>query len=578
MKARLGRTPFWKLLILMSLLVLLLLACPPGTYVTVTFDANGGTPASPESMLVRAGGLYGSLATSTRTGYTLVGWFTAADQTGVQVTKDTMLEHEESHTLYAHWVPTVYHITYHLDGGVNNSGNPTTYTIADLLINLLDPTKAGYDFIGWSAQEGSAEYVDQIPTSTTGDLDIYANWQSGTYQVTFDPVGGTPSFSTKQVTAGSTYGSLPTCTKTGYDFGGWYDGGGGTGTQITSGTTVVLTAAQTVYAKWTAISYPITYNLNDGTNAAGNPANYTIVDTPIILSDPTKTGYTFLGWFTDSGFTQAATGIVTGSTGAKTFYAKWVASTYTVTYNSNGGNEDPVQRKVTYGKKYKYNPETSSNQDLPSSTKDGSSFLGWWTDAAGDGTKITGDSYVEATSDHTLYAKHMGQTSAGGYVFYDKGYTSDGWRYLEAAPALAEVCLTWGPVETDDAFYLQNFADYQLGAGKANTATIAALANWNDLNDYAATYCANLEYGGYDDWYLPSVKDLQSIWSVLYAHSLGGFGENAHQNRMLYWSSNGGKTATQMYGNADYVTFFYNTYASTGFLNTLMVRPVRSYE
>jgi len=120
MKAKLGRTSFGKLTLIIASFITLLMftSCPPGTYVTVTFDSNGGTPASPSSILVRAGGPYDFLATSTRIGYTLVGWFTAADQTGVQVTKDTILEHDENHTLYAHWTPTEYGITYHLDGTV----------------------------------------------------------------------------------------------------------------------------------------------------------------------------------------------------------------------------------------------------------------------------------------------------------------------------------------------------------------------------------------------------------------------------------------------------------------------------
>lgn len=579
MIAKLVRPSFWMLLILMTVLMLLLLSCPPGTYVTVTFDANGGTPASPGSTLVRAGGLYGSLATSTRTGYTLVGWFTAAGQTGIQVTKDTILEHDESHTLYAHWTPTVYNITYHLDGGVNNGGNPATYSATNLPINLLAPTRVGYDFLGWSNQADSADYVDEIPTSATGDLDIYANWETGTYQITFDPLGGVASFTTKQVTAGSTYGLLPFCSKTGYDFGGWYDGLGETADQITSGYTVLITDDQTLYAKWTASSYAITYDLYGGTNHAGNPANYTILDTPITLSNPTRTGHTFLGWFNDSGFSQATTGITTGTTGAKKFYAKWVASTFTVTYDSDGGNESPVERKVMYGKAYTYNPDTSTHQDLPSATKDGHSFLGWrGADDLGEEIKITGNSIVEIAANHTLYAKHMGQTASGGYVYYDKGYASDGWRYLEAGPATMETYFTWGPTGTDYGINLTNQADFELGAGKANTATLAAIPSWNGETDYPATYCANLESGGYSDWYLPSIQELKLIYSVLHARGLGDFGENAYSSRMLYWTSNGGKASSQPTGDAFYVTFFTGQQNSTGFGNVLMVRPVRSYE
>ena len=71
--------------------------------------------------------------------------------------------------------------------------------------------------------------------------------------VTFEAQGGTtPTPATKTVTYGSTYGALATTSRTGYNFGGWWTGTGGTGTQITSATTVNITAGQTLFAKWTA--------------------------------------------------------------------------------------------------------------------------------------------------------------------------------------------------------------------------------------------------------------------------------------------------------------------------------------
>ena len=80
-----------------------------------------------------------------------------------------------------------------------------------------------------------------------------------------------------------------------------------------------------LYATWQYTNYPITYALDGGTNAVTNPATYTIRDT-VVFGTPTKDGYSFDGWYADSAFTQRATGIASGSTGAKTFYAKWKAS------------------------------------------------------------------------------------------------------------------------------------------------------------------------------------------------------------------------------------------------------------
>jgi uncharacterized repeat protein (TIGR02543 family) len=111
-------------------------------------------------------------------------------------------------------------------------------------------------------------------------------------------------------------------SRTGYTFGGYYDAANGGGTQyytatMASARTWDKTAPNTtLYAKWIPISYTITYNLNDGTNNAGNPAAYTIESTTIAFLAPTRTGYTFGGWYaTDTFSGSALTTIPQGSSG-----------------------------------------------------------------------------------------------------------------------------------------------------------------------------------------------------------------------------------------------------------------------
>lgn len=79
----------------------------------------------------------------------------------------------------------------------------------------------------------------------------------------------------------------------------------------------------TINAVWTPITYTITYQLDGGKNAKGNPAEYTIETSDIRLKDPIKTGYTFEGWYTDAQYTQKVSVISKGSIGDVTFYAKW---------------------------------------------------------------------------------------------------------------------------------------------------------------------------------------------------------------------------------------------------------------
>ena len=136
-------------------------------------------------------------------------------------------------------------------------------------------------------------------------------------------------------------------TKTGYTFVEW---------QKEDGTaydwTAPLTASITLKAKWDPVSYTITY-LPEGVET-DNPTTYTIEDETITLSDPTKgpdaTKPNFAGWYEDEACTIAATGIEKGSTGDKTFYAKYTdKAVYTVKFILDGKEFGKAQ-KVEEGK------------------------------------------------------------------------------------------------------------------------------------------------------------------------------------------------------------------------------------
>ncbi len=127
-----------------------------------------------------------------------------------------------------------------------------------------------------------------------------------------------------------------------------------------------------------AVKYKITYELNGGTNNAKNPSTYTGAKT-IILKEPTRKGYSFIGWFKDQKLTKSITNIKKGSTGKKKFYAKWTPNRYTIVYNGNGATSGTMtsQTKLKYGKKYQLSANTFK--------KKGATFLGWNTKADGTG-------------------------------------------------------------------------------------------------------------------------------------------------------------------------------------------------
>jgi len=112
---------------------------------------------------------------------------------------------------------------------------------------------------------------------------------------------------------------------------------------------------------------------------------------------------------------------------------------------------------------------------------------------------------------------------AGGIVFYDKGFASDGWQYLEAASADTEFDAGWGRNETNVAG-----TETTVGSGRRNTRLIVVTSG---TNESAARLCTNLNINGYKDWFLPSIDELDLMYKNLKQKGLGGFKDG------FYWSS-----------------------------------------
>ncbi|MDR0709875.1 MAG: CsgG/HfaB family protein [Spirochaetaceae bacterium] len=142
---------------------------------------------------------------------------------------------------------------------------------------------------------------------------------------------------------------------------------------------------------------------------------------------------------------------------------------------------------------------------------------------------------------------------AGGLVFYDKGNNSEGWRYMEAAPASTELKdIKWGPNGVVDGTRIE------IGAGKRNTRLIVNHAITTGGNYRAAWLCDSLEYGGYDDWFLPSKAELNLMYLNLKERDLGGF------IREWYWSSSesgNNNSWTQGFGSGNQIDDPYGGWA-----------------
>ena len=223
--------------------------------------------------------------------------------------------------------------------------------------------------------------------------------------ITLHPNGGTPNENQEITTEEESY-TLPECpfSRTGYTFDGWATSANDNVIYENKETIENLNGtAVNLNAKWTPIQYDITYNLNGGTNHASNPAKYTIETSAITLQAPTKTGYTFGGWYKEDAFTNPVTQITKGSIGNITLYAQWTPNTYTVQFNANDGTGEMEDQAFTYDAE-----PTSLSANI--FERVGYNFNSWNTAQDGMGTRYNDEAKVQnliaaANGVVTLYAQ-----------------------------------------------------------------------------------------------------------------------------------------------------------------------------
>ena len=177
------------------------------------------------------------------------------------------------------------------------------------------------------------------------------------YKVTFNNQGST---TVVEVVEGGKAQKPQDPIKAGYEFDGWYLGN----EEYSFDSTV--SGDITVEAKFTAISYAITYNLNGGTVETANPATYTIETETFTLNNPIKANFEFAGWVEGENLATLTATVTKGTTGNKTFTATYVATVYNITYDYDLGIAS--------------NPTTYTVEDevvLKAPIKLGYNFTGW---------------------------------------------------------------------------------------------------------------------------------------------------------------------------------------------------------
>jgi len=293
-------------------------------------------------------------------------------------------------------------ITYNANGG---RVSPLANTVsAGSSVSLPLPTRSSHVFNGWYTALDGGTMIGVADDSFTVDADItlYAQWTSGV-TVYYNSNGGTVSPSNESVSVGDSV-TLPTPTRIGYFFSGWYNARGvlvgtaGDKYTVNGDMQFLGGLAESLDAGWKLI-VTITFNANGGNVS---PLSETApAESSIYLPSPSRNGYAFNGWYTaTSGGTRVGGAgdnyIIPITVSANTYlFAQWTPSEVTVTYNATDGNVVPQSETVI----------AKSSVTLPTPSRSGYTFTGWYSALSG-GTRVggAGDSFIVETN-VTLYAR-----------------------------------------------------------------------------------------------------------------------------------------------------------------------------
>ncbi len=242
---------------------------------TVTFVQQGGAAPEPGSMIVVFNTPYGTLASTSRTGYSFDGWFTES-VAGDEVTSVTTVTETENHSLFAHWSANSYGVVLDRQGGTGGD-TEVTATYDSAMPAAAPPARAGYTFGGYytEADGNGTQYYDASMASMRNwdraeeDFELKAKWTANTYTITFvsDDIGATGTMAQQSIPSGSTASLNPcTFTKTGWTFAGWATSSGEFWTYSDQANYTMGTSDVTLYADWTA---PAVFQVGDRGYAGG---------------------------------------------------------------------------------------------------------------------------------------------------------------------------------------------------------------------------------------------------------------------------------------------------------------------
>lgn len=287
---------------------------------TVSFDLGyDGATGAPASQTLDVGTVATAPTAPTREHYSFDGWYLG------NAAYDFTTAVSASITLVAQWTIDQHTITFDVNGasGTVPVAQTVDYGTALTLPGVGDMTFGSKTFVGWATSDSATTALSFY--NVEADDTLYAVWSDApVYVITFDlNYTGAPVATTSSVIEGNAVSEPVAPTRSGYTFDAWYEDAAGTTEYVF---TTPVTAADTLYAKWTLNTYSVSFDLNY-TGASGAPDTQTISHGSVATEPaiaPVRSGYIFEGWYEDSaGTTEYDFEILV--TAVDTLYAKWTA-------------------------------------------------------------------------------------------------------------------------------------------------------------------------------------------------------------------------------------------------------------
>ena len=375
---------------------------------STTLDQQGGSGGTTSISGTYAAAMPSATA-PTRSGWTFGGYYTSPGGQGTLIYDASMSATGTysygGQTLYAKWTST---INLDQQGGSGGSSS-TSGAYNTTMPTATKPSRTGWTFGGYFTGIGGAGtqyYSDSMASTHNYDLasgtTLYAKWTS---TINLDLQGGDGGTTSVTGTFSTAMPAASAPTRNDYTFGGYFTSVGGAGTQyynaqMTSTHTFDIPSGTTLYAKWAT---NISFNKQGGTGGSDNVNVVYGAEMPTATA-PTRTGYTFGGYFTENNgngiqfYNASMQSVKNWNLSSNVpLYALWTPNDYTITFEYNGATAENTESNkiVTFNTVYNV---------LPQPIKAGNVFKGWYLDSNFT-TEVTSATIMTTASDHTLYAK-----------------------------------------------------------------------------------------------------------------------------------------------------------------------------